>query len=395
MRTSYSALETFKQCPQRYKFQNIERVREPKSKEAVFGTLVHSGLHYMFSKDPLFPTLDEVINHFRTAWQNADKLNITDAERKAYLDQGEHILKRFYEKNPPWNFNVADLESRFEVSIEDPKTNETHTLAGIMDRIDKPTDDTYEIIDYKTARKMKSQESLNDDLQLSLYYLGLTRRWPHINPDNIRLSLQYVKHNEKLTTTRKKEDLDHIKETVLETIRAIETSIKEDAFPAQPTPLCDWCGYKAICPAWKFLYTKKAVIEPPIEEILTEFFALKKQSTRTTKRIAELQTHIKTYMEKEGVTRVFGAEGIVAKKLQERFTYNFDKVKEILTAAGRMDIWELLLSPDEKVLKKIVKELPPQMKHDIEDTKELVKRFDVLTISTKVEEMEEGEVEET
>ena len=65
MRISYSALNTFKQCPKKYHYQEIEKRKAPKSKEALFGTAVHETLRYMFSRDPLFPTLEEVFARFR------------------------------------------------------------------------------------------------------------------------------------------------------------------------------------------------------------------------------------------------------------------------------------------------------------------------------------------
>lgn len=387
MRTSYSALETFKQCPQKYKFQEIDKIKAPKSKEAVFGTLIHSSLHHMFSRDPLFPTLDEVVAHFRDAWSNEEKLSMTQEEKALYLEQGENILKRFYAKNAPWNFNVVDLESRFEVVVEDPKTGAAHILAGIMDRIDKPQDDAYEIIDYKTTRKMKSQEAVDSDLQLSLYHLGLTRRWPHIAPDAIRLSLYYVKHGEKISTTRTAQQTEHTSSVVLGMIRAIEVGRETGEFPPQPSALCDWCGYKPLCPAWKYLYQKKdtgadTAIEN-IDAVLAEFFTLKKTNQETEQRLAALQGILKTYMEREGLTRLFSNEGTVAKKIQERFAYDFDKVKVALEAADRADIWQALFAPDEKKLKQLVKTLPLPLRQQIDEARTLAKRYEILTVSTK------------
>lgn len=387
MRTSYSALETFKQCPQKYKFQEIDKIKAPKSKEAVFGTLIHSSLHYMFSRDPLFPALDEVVAHFRDAWTAEEKLKLAPEEKTLYLEQGENILKRFYAKNAPWNFNVVDLESRFEVIVEDPETGEAHVLAGIMDRIDKPQDNTYEIIDYKTTRKMKSQEAVDSDLQLSLYHLGLTRRWPHISPDAIQLSLYYVKHGEKMTTTRTAEETKRTATAVLGMIRAIEAGRETGEFPPQPSALCDWCGYKPLCPAWKHLYQKKdAGTNPEVENIdimLAEFFTLKKINQETEQRIAELQAILKAYMEREGLTRLFDKSGTIAKKVQERFAYDFKKVKAALEAAGRTDIWQALFAPDEKKLKQLAKTLPLPLRQQLDEARILAKRYEVLTVSTK------------
>ena len=56
------------------------------------------------------------------------------------------------------------MESRFEFEIDDPKTGEKHTLSGIMDRIDKNADGSFEIIDYKTKRKMPGQKEMGNDL---------------------------------------------------------------------------------------------------------------------------------------------------------------------------------------------------------------------------------------
>ncbi|TSC80892.1 MAG: Uncharacterized protein G01um101429_17 [Parcubacteria group bacterium Gr01-1014_29] len=386
MRTSYSALETFRQCPQKYKFQQIEKIKTPKSKEAIFGTLVHSGLRYLFSRDPLYPSLDEVIAHFGASWSSVEIAEITEEEKTAYLTQGESLLRRFYAKNQPWNFNVLDLESRFEIIVEDPKTGTMHTLAGIMDRIDKPDDAHYEIIDYKTSRKMKSQDALDTDFQLSLYHLALIKRWPHINPNALSLSLYYVKHNEKLTTTRTIVQTEETKQHVLETIRDIEIRTFSNDFPPQPSALCDWCGYKAMCPAWKFLFLKsetRNLKRENIEHITKEFFALKKNNQETTKRLAELQTDIKAYMDQEGITRIFGEGGVISKTVQERYSYDYEKIRSALEAHNRLDVWNALLTPDDKKLKTMLPTLPSPLKEQVLEARSIAKKFEVLSATIK------------
>lgn len=386
MRTSYSALETFRQCPKKYKFQEIDKIKTPKSKEAVFGTLVHSGLRYLFSRDPLYPSLDEVIAHFHASWSSAEIAEITEDEKIVYLTQGESIMRRFYAKNQPWNFNVLDLESRFEITVEDPKTGIVHILAGIMDRIDKSDDTHYEIIDYKTSRKMKSQDALDNDFQLSLYHLALTKRWPHIDPGAIALSLYYVKHNEKLSTARTSAQTEETKQHLLEIIRDIETRTSPDDFPPQPSALCDWCGYKAICPAWKFLFsTKQTTVssKEDIEKRITEYFALKKQGTETTKRLVALQMEIKAYMEQEGVTRIFGDAGTISKTIQERYAYDYEKIRTTLEAHHRLDVWNALLIPDDKKLKTMLPTLPSPLKEQVLEARSIAKKFEVLSAKSK------------
>ncbi len=395
MRTSYSAIETYLQCPQRFKFQEIDRIRVPKSREALFGTLIHGTLKFMFERNPLFPTLDEVVGHFREHWPTKEVLlkesqhdtlkhSWSDEEEKAYFEEGVRMLKKFYEKNAPWNFTILDLESRFEVSLLDEKTGTTHILAGIIDRIDKLPDDTYEIIDYKTSRRMPSQAALEQNLQLTLYSIGIQKRWPHLKTEDIKLSLYFLKHGEKLSTQATSLTAENIKEKILATISQIEqhrTSGKD--FEPMPGPLCNWCGYRPLCPAWKHLYrNQESAIknQEEIDQTISEYLALKERDKKNTKRMAELQEAIKSYMERERLTRVFGDEGVISKKTVQRFEYNLDAMKELLSPLGK---WDSILKPDDIKLRRVLKEIPEELRTAVEGTRTVSKEYTVISVSLK------------
>ena len=392
MRTSYSAIDTYLQCPQRYKFQEIDRIRVPKSREAMFGTLIHDTLRFMFERNPLFPTLDEIVEYFRAHWpelatfnreaaQNTHKRLWTADDEKQYFEEGVRMLKHFYEKNAPWNYVVVDLESRFEVVLTDEHTGQSHILAGIIDRIDTLPQGGYEIIDYKTGKKMPSRDTFEKDLQLALYSLGLQKRWPHLVPEEITLSLYFVKHGEKLSMQGSAALTEDAKTHVLTTIADIETHIaggKE--FEPMPSALCDWCGYKPICPAWKHLYRKTAepldTSEARVASLMQEFFQLKKDSKAQDARMAELQNEFKAHMEAAGVTRLFGKEGVIAKKTVQRFGYDWERVRAALEPLGR---WQDILDADEAKLKKILGALPPETRSTVEDAKHLKSEYVSLT----------------
>ncbi len=398
VRTSYSALSAYEQCPQKYKFQEIDRIRAPKSFEALFGTLIHESIQFMFERSPLYPTLDEVLAYFREHWPSKEALRaesdndprqhpLSDAEERLWLEEGVKILKRFYEKNAPWTFSVLDLETRFEVAIADPATGKTHILAGIMDRIDK-LPDGYEIIDYKTSKRMPPQEKLEDDLQLSLYALGLRNRWPHITADEIRMSLYFVKHGEKLTTRATTEKLQRTEERLLAAIQEIEGRVHSGKdFPPNPSPLCDWCGYRPLCPAWKHLYAKtgsRGSQELPgadaIQAVLGEFFELKKAEAENKERITELQDELKAYMDREGLTRLFGDAGTVSKQITQRFSYDWEKVRSLLSPLGK---WEEVLAADETKLKAILGTVPEATRREIERTRVVGKEYYTLRTQNK------------
>lgn len=385
MRISYSAIDTYKTCPLKYKFQEIDKIKVPKSKEAVFGTILHNSIKFLFSRDPLYPTLDEVLNFFQNSWANYKGKIVWADERdeKIYREEGIKILKKFYAGHQPWNFNVLDLESRFELPLADPKTGNTHILAGIIDRIDKPDDKTYEIIDYKTGRRLPTQEKVDRNLQLSIYHLGLINNWPDAKQKNIRLTFHFLKHGEKISTQKSADDLEKTKVSLLETIGEIQERASSGDFPPMPTALCDWCGYKPICPVWKHLYKKAELeIEPDeakIQEMIKEYFGIKDKTQKDATRIKELQTVIFDIMSKKNMVRLFCDEGYVSKTTKVAAKYDLEKVKAILDPLGR---WSEILKADEKKISDLLPALPPDAREQIKAAA-ILKTSEVLTISRK------------
>lgn len=395
MRTSYSAIQTYLQCPKRYEFQEVQKIRVPKSREAIFGTLIHSTLHFMFQKDPLFPTLEEVVAYFREHWPMLETFNKdvahdalkqpwTEEDEKAYFEQGVKMLKRFYEKNAPWNFHIVDLESRFEITLTDEKTGETHVAAGIIDRIDKLDDGTYEIIDYKTGKRMPSQDLLDQDLQLSLYSLGLQKRWPHLKSEDIKLSLYFLRHEEKLSTAVNSETTEKTKQHILKTIADIQERLKSGKeFEPIPSALCNWCGYRPMCPAWRHLYKKETdplLAADKADAAIEKYFELKKTEKQLEQEIKILQDQIKAYMDQEKLTRVFSTDGTISKKLIQRYAYDLEKIKALLSPLNK---WESILKADETKLKQTLKELPEDIRNAILETRRVAREYSALSVSTK------------
>lgn len=347
-RTSYSALDTFRQCPQKYKFQQIDKIKAPKSKEAVFGNKIHKTLQYFHSKHPVSPTLDELLNYLKDIWEN--KIFQDEQEDMIYFSEAIKILKNHYNNylKIKDKFTVIDTETRFEVLLENPQNKKQKCLlTGIIDRIDK-TNDGIEVVDYKTTKKLPSQQDIDSSLQLSLYCLGLINRWPQFAEqglNNIKLTFYYLKHQEAINTKRTKEQLNSVKEQIWERLAEIEKS----DFKPIPSSLCDWCGYKNLCPMWKHKFSKK-VDDKEIQNAIKEFLGLKENNQKNNKKLTELKEIINNYLDQEGLERVFGENGYITRLTQIRHDYDMNKMKKAL---GSLDKW--LIEKKYTVLKASVK----------------------------------------
>jgi len=387
LRTSYSALETFKQCPQKFKFQEIDRIKVPKSKEAIFGTIIHDALKFFHSQYPVSPTLDELLNYYKDSWPASpvggnSKPFQNEQEDMIYFSEGIRMLKNYHErylKNRDKSV-VLDTEARFEFPIEKSGGNQKCILAGKIDRIDKLNDETIEIIDYKTTKKLPPQSSADYNLQFSIYCLGVLSRWPHLVEEgsgNIKLTFYYLRHGEALATKRNEQQLEEAKEEIW----GIIDEIGKNNFKPIPSALCDWCGYQKICPMWKHKFSEQQKLNnEQINKIIREFFELKGQNQTNTKRLTELNKAINNYLNQEGIERVFNELGHITRLPLIRYKYKMDKIKEILEPLGK---WQDILMIDSEKLKKIAKMLPLKTRKQIEQAKKVEKEYTILKTSQK------------
>ncbi|MDP1884563.1 MAG: PD-(D/E)XK nuclease family protein, partial [Candidatus Moranbacteria bacterium] len=262
--------------------------------------------------------------------------------------------------------------------IEIGTADNKHIISGIIDRIDK-TDDGYEIIDYKTTKKMPSQEKVDNDLQLSVYLQAFLSRYPKEieNIGKLKVSLYYLKHGVKLSATRTVEQLKKSEQLFLDAIKLIEGG----RFEPNITPLCDWCGYQNICPMWRHKFKELRKIDTEeVDCAINEYVELKSAISITKDRLAEIQDKILQYMDQEGVERVFGAQGIIARSLRKTYKYDEKKIREILEP---LDKWESVLKVDGVALKQILGVLPFEAKTEIEKAKVVDKETKTLAVKKK------------
>lgn len=261
---SHSRLQTFGDCPQKYKFKYMDEVEKPEEQnvEAFVGKRVHEALEKLY-KDLVLEklnSLDELLDFYRAEW----KKNFSPSVRiiregyteEHYFKYGEKCIRNYYAQYHPFD---QSLTLQTEAHLTFPLDGDgQYKITGYVDRIARRRDGTYEIHDYKTGRSLMTQRQADADRQLGLYQIGLAARWGDV--ERVELFWHYLGFGQTLRSQRAPEQLVQIRETTREFIGRIE---RETEFAPRRSALCDWCEYRPMCPLWKHV----AVVEglPPGE----------------------------------------------------------------------------------------------------------------------------------
>ena len=245
---SYSRLKCFEQCPQKYKFQYIDKIRT-EAKETIelfIGKRVHDTLKklhqdIMRQKNN---TLDNLIDFLRREWRRKWNGSIVIVKKsfnqEDYLRMAEQCIINYYHRYYPFNHGrTIALEKRILVNLDD--SNDCK-LCGYIDRVAKTDDGCYQIHDYKTSSRLPSTEDIRKDKQLALYAICLKERYPYIK--NVRLVWHFLKFNKEIVPTSSEGELNELKQNTVSLIGKIESAID---FPTKPSRLCNWCEFKPIC----------------------------------------------------------------------------------------------------------------------------------------------------
>jgi putative RecB family exonuclease len=235
MRLSYSALSAYEKCPLSYRFQYVDGMEVEPTPYLSFGKSLHAALEWLYGRStPEPPTLEGLLSYLDECWLGEGYAS--PEEERSFLDHGREVLTLFYYKNvEEFRLPVA-VEERFELD------KGGFILSGVIDRVDRNPDGSYEIIDYKTSRRLPELSRLRGDLQLPIYQMACSEMWG-VTPS--KLSFYYLVHNQRYSTRPYDEEgLAH----VMQRLETAADAISRQVFPATPNHLCPWCSFQDICP---------------------------------------------------------------------------------------------------------------------------------------------------
>ncbi len=235
LRLSYTSFSTYNQCPLQYKFRFVDRIDWRPRPAISFGESLHAALEWFYSPQTPHPAdLTSLIERLEQVWVSE---GYADAEEeRRYLDHAREVLTTFHRVNAPLFRLPASVEQRFQLDMGD------FLLSGRIDRLDRHPDGTYEIIDYKTNRKLPPLSRLAEDYQLPLYQFAAKRVWG-INAG--KLTLYYLLPNQRFTT---RPWSDEKIRRMLEDLSEAASAIRRGLFEPRPNTLCPWCDFTSLCP---------------------------------------------------------------------------------------------------------------------------------------------------
>jgi putative RecB family exonuclease len=373
---SYTRLETFENCPLKYKYRYIDRVEAPieETVEAFVGNRVHEALQKLYQDLHLekLNTLEELLESYRTEWQKqwsaGIKITRPDLTQQNYFDYGARCIRSYYDRYKPFDQSqtlATELQLRFTVDREGQ-----YQFQGFVDRAARRADGTYEIHDYKTGRTLPAQEAIDSDRQLGLYEIGLRERWP--DAERVELFWHYVGHDTTLRSTRRPEQLQELRASTIETVQRIEAEAK---FEPHKGDHCDWCEYQPICPLWKHIIAMQAL--PPAQFVADEGVRLADQYAETKLEIDRLGQRLQSvrdliieFAKQKHVGALQGTGVKVNVKISERTKFPEAhhplrvQLEDFIKRAGR---WQEVSSLSTNELAKVLEDelWPPELLKEI------------------------------
>ena len=243
---SPSKVSSFKDCALAFRFSAIDHLPEPPSPAATKGTLVHLALEHLFARDDADRTLDHALEDLARATEimredpDFTGLELDEPAEAAFLAEAEQLVRRYFEIEDPRLVHPVGLELLLEARIDDIR------VRGIIDRLELNEQGGLVVTDYKTGR---SPHTTHQQGRLGgvTFYALLCQELFGVLPAQVQLI--YLGDGLTITTEPTEQAIRALKAKLRALWQAIELACEKEDFRPRPGPLCNWCSFRAFCPA--------------------------------------------------------------------------------------------------------------------------------------------------
>lgn len=252
---SPSRLDSWLQCPKRYRFEYVDRPKPPGKMWAhqMLGISVHAALKDWFGLAVEKRTAESLVAVLRANWRVEGFRDIEQSDQ--VLSQAESWLRQYVAKIDvtiePWRMEVT-------LGFTTPRLN----VSGRIDRIDERGGECV-VIDYKTGRSPLGEDDARTSMALAMYVQAVRRS---LKKPCTTVELHHIptgtiaRHNH--TDESLARQLDRMEQIGIESSEAVAAVVvdpdrADELFPAQPSGLCGWCDFWELCPSGKAAAPRK------------------------------------------------------------------------------------------------------------------------------------------
>ncbi len=259
---SPSKVSTFTDCALAFRYSAIDKLPEPPSAPATKGSLVHRALELLFCEHAAdrTPAAAEraLVRAVAELREDPDfvGLDLDEAAEASFLGDARTMLDRYFQLEDPRTVTPIGIELRLEVELGDLR------LRGIIDRLELDEDGGLVVTDYKTGR-VPSEQQERARLGGVHFYAFMCERLFGVRPS--RIQLMYLGGTPQLIIARPNDQsIRGLERKVAAIWSAVEKACEREDFRPKPSKLCDWCGFRAYCPAVGGDPTAVPVREPAV-----------------------------------------------------------------------------------------------------------------------------------
>lgn len=249
-----SKIATFKDCGLAFRFSAIDKVPEPPSVPATRGTFVHAALERLFGLPADQRDVEQALRCLDDAFvalaQDDDYtgLHLDEEQASTFRQEAEVLVRRYFELEDPRGVQPIGLELKLEAEVTLP-SGSLVTLRGIIDRLELDADGGLIVTDYKTGKPPGPRQE-QQRLGGVHFYAYLCERLFGQRPSRVQLLYLGGAKPQSISISPSEQSTRGLQRRVAAIWAAIERACEQEAFKPQVTALCDWCSFKAHCPAF-------------------------------------------------------------------------------------------------------------------------------------------------
>lgn len=244
---SPSRVSSFTSCPMQFRFSSVQRLPEPPGVAATRGSVVHRALELLFElpnvdRTPvaLARTLDVALEEYSTD-PDYTGLHLDDAAATKFRGECDVLIEKYFRMEDPTTIRDIGLEVRMAAPVGSLE------LRGIIDRLELDADGELVVTDYKTGRAPSGRFE-QKSLAGVHFYSFLCEAVLGKRPSKIRL--MYLASGETIETVPSAQSNRFIDTRTSAVWKAVERACTTGDFRPNQSKLCDWCSFKAWCPAF-------------------------------------------------------------------------------------------------------------------------------------------------